>query len=165
MIRRWLLLPVIGLLCLTPACKQQETPDTRAADERAIRDLEETEWPRAVADKDVARYIFPYSDDALVLNPNQPIITGKEALGVYATKILATPGLSLTMQTVRVEVARSGDLAYSHGTYATSMDSAKGKPVTDKGKYVVVYRKEPDGKWKAVADIYNSDLPAAPPAK
>ncbi|MCX6635202.1 MAG: DUF4440 domain-containing protein, partial [Acidobacteria bacterium] len=63
-------------------------------------------------------------------------------------------------------VARSGDVAYSHGTYAMTMNDAKGKPVNDKGKFVTVYRKQPDGKWKVVADIINSDLPApAPPKK
>jgi len=35
----------------------------------------------------------------------------------------------------------------------------------DKGKYVTVYRKQPDGKWKVVADIFNSDLPAPAPPK
>jgi ketosteroid isomerase-like protein len=46
------------------------------------------------------------------------------------------------------------------------MNDPKGKPVNDKGKYVTVYGKQPDGKWKVVVDIFNSDLPApAPPKK
>jgi uncharacterized protein (TIGR02246 family) len=164
MIRRWSLLPVIGLLCLTSACKQPEAPDTRAADERAIRDLE-TEWPKAIAAKDVERFVSFYADDATVFDPNVPAVTGKEAIRADATKFLATPGISMSEQTVKVEVARSGDLAYSHGTFTMSMEGPKKKPITVKGKYVTVYKKQPDGKWKAVADIWNSDLPAAPPAK
>ena len=38
--------------------------------------------------------------------------------------------------------------------------SPGGEPLTDTGKYVVVWRKI-DGKWKAAADIFNSDLPAS----
>jgi hypothetical protein len=38
MLRRRSLAPILGLLCLTPACKQQEVPDTRAVDKRALRD-------------------------------------------------------------------------------------------------------------------------------
>jgi len=147
---------------LTPACKQQETPDTRAADERTIRDIE-TEWNKAVAAKDVEQSISCYSDEASLLYQNQPIVTGKEAIRAYFTKFLATPGLSATIQTVGAEVARSGDLAYVHGTYAMSRNDTKGKPVTGKGKYVAVYRKGSDGKWKCVADISNSDLPSVPP--
>ena len=33
----------------------------------------------------------------------------------------------------------------------------------DHGKYVEVWNKQADGKWKAVADIFNSDLPVATP--
>ena len=36
----------------------------------------------------------------------------------------------------------------------------QGNPVTDRGKYVVVWKKQPDGSWKAISDIFNSDLPA-----
>jgi ketosteroid isomerase-like protein len=39
------------------------------------------------------------------------------------------------------------------------MNDAGGKPVTDKGKYVVIYKRQPDGKWKIVLDTGNSDLP------
>jgi ketosteroid isomerase-like protein len=35
--------------------------------------------------------------------------------------------------------------------------------VTDQGKLVEVWKKQADGKWKTVADIFNSDLPASPP--
>ena len=162
MIRRWSMPFVIGLLCLAPACKQQEAPDTRAADERAIRDIE-TDWNKAVAAKDVERSISCYSDDASVFLSNQPIMTGKAAIRAYYTKFLSTPGFALSIQTVKVEVARNGDLAYVHGTYVMSTDGSKGQPITDKGKYVGVYRKGPDGIWKVVADISNSDLPAVPP--
>jgi ketosteroid isomerase-like protein len=64
-----------------------------------------------------------------------------------------------------VEVARSSDLAYATGTYESSMKDSRGKLVTDHGKYVEVWKKQADGKWKTVADIFNSDLPPAPPEK
>jgi len=162
MIRRWSMLFVIGLLCLAPACKQQASPDMRAADERAIRDIEEG-WNKTIAAKDVEQTVSIYSDDASMFQANQPIVTGKEAIRAGWTKFLALPGLALSTQTVKVEVARSGDLAYSHGTYAWSAEGPKGQPVAHKGKYLAVYRKGPDGKWKCVAHSPSSDLPAAPP--
>jgi len=46
----------------------------------------------------------------------------------------------------------------------TTKDSRGGPPVTDRGKLVEVWKKQADGKWKTVADIFNSDLPLpAPP--
>jgi ketosteroid isomerase-like protein len=34
--------------------------------------------------------------------------------------------------------------------------------VSEKGKMVEVWRKQADGKWKCVSDIFNSDMPVAP---
>jgi ketosteroid isomerase-like protein len=51
------------------------------------------------------------------------------------------------------------------GTYQQTLNDAKGKPVTDRGKYLTVWKKQPDGKWKAVADMGISDLPAPGAAK
>jgi ketosteroid isomerase-like protein len=78
---------------------------------------------------------------------------------------MATPGYALSWQVNKVEASHGGDLAYSMGTYEGTMNDAKGKPVTDRGKYVTVWEKQPDGKWNVVADIYNSDLPAPEAAK
>jgi ketosteroid isomerase-like protein len=61
-----------------------------------------------------------------------------------------------------VEVAKSGDLAYSTGTYTDAWKDPQGKLITDKGKIMEVWKKQTDGRWKVVADTYNSDLPAQP---
>jgi ketosteroid isomerase-like protein len=57
----------------------------------------------------------------------------------------------------RIEVARSGDLAVEFGTFAMTMNDKKGKPVTENEKYVVTWKKQADGKWKVIADIWNTD--------
>ena len=49
---------------------------------------------------------------------------------------------------------------------ATVLMPNKPKSVTtDKGKYLTVFRKQPDNSWKAVADMINSDQAIAQPAK
>ena len=49
-------------------------------------------------------------------------------------------------------------MAYLQGTY-TMTDPMTKKPMTDKGKYLTVFTKQPDGSWKAIADAFNSDPP------
>jgi len=157
-------LVVIGL---TLACQQPpppSPPDTRAVDERAIREADAAA-SRAFAAKDVEASVGFYADDALWLAPNAPMQTGKEAIRKSTSEMMATPGLALSWQASKVEASRGGDLAYSIGTYQGTMNDAKGKPVTDRGKYVLVWKKQPDGRWKIVADIGNSDLPAPEPGK
>jgi uncharacterized protein (TIGR02246 family) len=133
-------------------------------DERAIREVE-AEAAKAAAAKDLERYVSAYADDAVLLFPNAPLVTGKEAIRKMTEALFRTPGFSLSFQTAKVEVSRAGDLAYTYGTNMVTLNDPKGQLVSDKGKYVAVYRKQPDGQWKCVADIGNSDLPAPVPVK
>ena len=71
--------------------------------------------------------------------------------------MLALPGPGLTFQTIAVDVARSGDLAYETGTYDFAISDNKNKVNDEKGKYVVVWKKQDDGSWKAAVDIDNPD--------
>jgi uncharacterized protein (TIGR02246 family) len=165
MTRFSVLMCCFALLGLTSGCAKQTIPDTREADERAVRECE-IEASKAIAAKDLEGFLSFFADDASGFYPNMPIITGKDALRQAWKTVLAMPGFSFSFELVKVEASRSGDLAWGHGTCTRTMNDATGKTVTDKGKYVIVYKKQTDGKWKVVADIGNFDLPeAATPAK
>jgi ketosteroid isomerase-like protein len=154
----------IALLLLATACTQQAPPDTRAADEAAIRDAD-AQWAKTAAAGDLDGTVAYYADDASVLAPNAPIASDKQAIRAAWASLLG-PGTSISWQAGKVEVARSGDLAYIQGPYQLTMKDPQGNPVNDKGKFVEVWKKQADGKWKVVADIFNSDLPvASPPAE
>ncbi len=77
----------------------------------------------------------------------------------------ADPAMSLKFQATKTDVAKSGDLAYTQGTYTLTLTDPKTKKIiTDHGSYVTTYRKQADGTWKAVADIATSEVPPPPPA-
>jgi ketosteroid isomerase-like protein len=150
----------LALLLIASACTPPPPPDTRASDEAAVRDAD-VQWSKTAGAHDLEGTIAFYSDDAIVLPPNEPAATGKQAIRAVWAPMVA-PDASISWEAGKVEVARSSDLAYTTGTYQLTMKDEKGNPVTDKGKFLEVWKKQPDGKWKTVADIFNSDLPAAP---
>ena len=152
-------------LALIFGCAPQQPPappDTRAADEAAIRKAD-MDWSNAAQSKQVDSWVAFYTDDAIVLPANDKIATDKDAIRKTIGDPLAAPGFSVKWQTAKVEVARSGDIGYSQGTYELTMNDPKGKPVSDRGKYVEIWKKQADGTWKCAVDTFNSDLPAAPP--
>jgi ketosteroid isomerase-like protein len=132
--------------------------DTTAI-EQALRDLD-GQWSAAAGTKDIDKIISFYSDDAIVMPPNTSAATTKEAIRRVWQDLLASPALVISWKTTKVEVAKSGDLACLSGTYELTMNDASGKPINDRGKYVEVWEKQSDGKWKCGTDIWNSDLPA-----
>jgi uncharacterized protein (TIGR02246 family) len=154
----WVSLVVI---LLAAGCGENKPPDTRAADEKAIRDLD-AQWSKAAAARDVDGTVSYYSDDASLLAPNAPIASDRQSIHASWASLLG-PDTSLSWQANKVEVARSSDLAYLVGTYQLTTKDAQGKPVSDNGKFVEVWKKQADNKWKVVADIFNSDLPVVQP--
>ncbi len=131
------------------------------ADEAAIRETT-NEWMNAANAKDVERLVDLYAADASLFPPNAPLVTGKGAIGTVWSEFIESPGFATSLQTTKVEISRAGDLAYMVGTFEDTMNDPEGNPVTDRGKWVVTLKKQPDGAWKIVADIWNSDLPATP---
>lgn len=159
-VHKWLrsCVSVCGLIALA-ACNsappQSATPaappDTRAADESAIRALD-VEWVKAAASKDAAQWASYYADDARLYLPGGPLTEGKPAITHALAAFVAMPGSSLTFSPTKIVVARAGDFAYEEGDFVETAKDKHGKPDVEKGKYVVVWQKQADGKWKAVID-------------
>ena len=156
------LLVLLVLLSLSAACQTEPVTDTRAADETTLRNLD-AEWSKAAGAKDIDKTVSYYSDDALVMPANSPVLQGKAAARAMWQAMFNMPGYGGGWNATKVDVARSGDLAYVTGTYEINETDASGKPKTDKGKYLEVWKKQADGSWKCVADMFNTDLPAAAP--
>ena len=127
-------------------------------DEQAIRKLDK-DWSAAARSKDVDKTVSFYADEASALPFNAPIANGKDQIRQVWAHLTSLPGFALSFGPTKIEVAKSGDLACLSGTYEFAMNDASGKPVNDHGKYVEVWEKQADGKWKCGTDIWNSDLP------
>jgi ketosteroid isomerase-like protein len=48
-------------------------------------------------------------------------------------------------------------MAYDVGTFELKLNDAQSAAMTIPGKYVVVWKKQKGGSWKAEADIFNTD--------
>jgi ketosteroid isomerase-like protein len=122
-------------------------------DEKAVRDAD-AEWSKVAGAKNLDKTVGFYADDAIVLPPNQAMVTTKEAIRDL-WKGFIDSFQTISWNTTRVEVAKSGDMAVTTGTYELTMkDGTK-----DHGKYCEVWEKK-GGAWKVATDMFSSDLPA-----
>ena len=98
-----------------------------------------------------------YTADAVFMPPNMAEVKGADNIGNW---MASYPSISNTKFTI-VDLDGSGDVAYAHGTYEMDV-KPPGATVSmhDKGKYLEIWKKQPDGTWKVVSDIFNSDLAA-----
>jgi uncharacterized protein (TIGR02246 family) len=156
--KRLIALCAVAVMVLSvSACNQ--SPDTHDADVASIK-ANETQWVQDYAAKDSDKVASHYADDAVLMIPGMPALSGKDAIHSAMKTMLSDPALSLKFQAAQINVAKSGDLAYSQGSYTMAMTNPQTKQVVnDHGSYVTTYRKQADGRWKAVADISASEMP------
>jgi uncharacterized protein (TIGR02246 family) len=159
--KRFATLCAATAIALTMTACNQAT-GSHDTDIKALND-NETQWNQDFASKDVDKIVAHYADDAILMNPGMPSSSGKDAIRNNLKQMVSDPALSLKFRATKVEVAKSGDVAYTQGSYTLTMTDPQTKQViNDHGSYVTTYRKQPDGAWKAVADIATSEVP--PPA-
>lgn len=126
------------------------------SDEKTIRNLDKA-WSQAAESKDAAKCASYYSDSASAMPFNGPIATGRVKIQELWTGLMAKPGFSLHFAPTKIEVAKARDIAYDAGTFELKLNDEKGAPMTIPGKYVVVWKKQKGGDWKAEYDIFNTD--------
>jgi uncharacterized protein (TIGR02246 family) len=147
---------------MTAGCNQ--SANTHDADVQAIKNLE-TRWNQDFAAKDADKLVGYYADDAVLMVPGMDAAEGKDAIQKAITQMVADPALSLKFQASHVDAAKSGDFAYTQGSYTLAMTNPNTKKVVnDHGSYVTVFHKQADGSWKAVSDIATSAVPPPAPA-
>lgn len=166
--RSAVLLPIVlATMTLSSACwrfraerrlaeREHLMQERIAAAQEAIR-ATSADWSKAAQAKDLEKSLSYYAPNAILFVPNAPVIQGVENIRKAWQPMLATPGLQMSFTATSVEVSRSADLGWEYGTYQTSTTDNKGKTTTATGKYMVLWQKQTDGSWKAVADVSAAD--------
>ncbi len=126
------------------------------ANAKALAKLDD-DWSKMAATKDAERVASFYAEDAMTYPPNEPMTVGRAAAKKVWAAYFADPSFSISWKTLHASVSKGGDLGYTTGTYEDSYKGADGKLVTEKGKYVCIWKKQKDGSWKAIHDTWNSD--------
>jgi uncharacterized protein (TIGR02246 family) len=99
---------------------------------------------------DFAAIAALYTDDAKVLPPDAPIVTGRKGIEEFWRAAAAALGLTgVRLRTLDLEVI--GDAAVEVGEADLTLSSGQAKV-----KYVVVWRRDADGKWCLHVDIWNN---------
>ncbi len=147
--------------CSPPAESASSDEPTRAEDESAIRALRQA-FNEAQRAGDVDHLATFYTDDAVVLGPDEPSTSGLDAIRAASAEFFESSEWNSSEPIEDLEV--QGDLAFTRTTWSsTQTDKSTGTSVDVSGKAVHIYRRQPDGTWKIAVDIYNFDAPAETP--
>lgn len=146
------LLALLGFVFTAPAATAAEM-DAGAKELAKI----DGDWSDSAVRRDLDVMASYYAQDAVVYPQEDLVISGFAAVKKYWASGFNDPTFTISWKTVSAQVSKSGDLGYTTGTYGQSYKTADGKLVKEKGKYVTVWARDREGKWKVTQDIWNSD--------
>jgi ketosteroid isomerase-like protein len=116
------------------------------------------EWSKLAAAGDTSEKMFSHwADDAVVMSPGQPPHDGKAAIKEMVMSATKIPGFNISWEPLSVFVSESGDLAYMIEQNQITVNDSLGNPITEKNKAVTIWKKQADGTWKNVVDMWNSN--------
>lgn len=98
-----------------------------------------------------------YTEDAILMPPNNEMIRGRHGTEGFWGAAIKMGVRDAVLKPV--ELNQVGNEVHEIGNYALKIQPEGQKPFEDKGKYVVIWKQEPEGTWKLHRGIWNSSLP------
>jgi ketosteroid isomerase-like protein len=115
-------------------------------------------WVQDLRTKQLEPILKFYAHDAVFLPPTGERITGSVALRILFQTTMATFDSDLALHSQNLEV--SGDLAYDSGDFDENLTVvATGARITSKGSYIIVFRRQPNGHWLIVQQVWTGTPP------
>ena len=146
----------LALLFALAACAPEPASETAAMpdfDPATVR-AQVSEFVTAWNDSDLNKVNSSIADDAVLIQPDGPILTGREAI---LASISENYDGNLLKQSATVdEVTAVGDMAYARGTWKLDPTAEAGSDVPSaSGYWSVIYKRGPDGGWQTWRWMWN----------
>jgi uncharacterized protein (TIGR02246 family) len=126
----------------------------RQAEAQTLMELSR-EWSKVLANGDLDSTLDYWSDDAIVMPPKMPAIKGKQAITEMIQAGADRPGYKISWEPVSAFISESGDMAYMIERNVEEQLDSDGNKVVTHNKTVTIWRKDSQGQWKNVVDIWN----------
>ena len=148
------------------ACQKSGSGAGARVDPGAVKQAlaaEEANWNQAFHSKNLDGLVAAYASDAVFVLPGLPAQVGTSAIRKAYAEALKDPNFDVSFAADTVEVAKSGELAFTQGHFTMKGSDPKTMQATTTaaGSYLTIYRKQADGSWKAIQDWAAADPPSA----
>ncbi|MBD3399247.1 MAG: DUF4440 domain-containing protein [Candidatus Coatesbacteria bacterium] len=149
------------LVLMAAVCAATPVAAAADADEEAL--LERINEANALIDQaalddDYETLASFYTEDVVVLPNNEPLIVGRDAF-IENEKAAREAGFAVvSIESTIARVFSAGPLIHEIGTYEVTLQvPGPPYPITDTGKYLVIWEIQPDDTLKIKLEMWNND--------
>jgi uncharacterized protein (TIGR02246 family) len=117
-----------------------------------------SQWADDLRNKRLEEITALYAPDAAFLSGDVGRVTGRPAIHDLCKKVMAAVNSNIVLHSVRTE--HSGDLAFDSGDYEETITKASdGTSQNAQGSYLMVLKRQSDGKWLIVEQMWTDSTP------
>ncbi len=164
--RTWRILTALGAtaaLAFSSGAPASRTP-TRAGDVAEVRRAIEAgnaTWEKAFRTLDAAAIAATFDVEGINVGVDGTCTKGRPAIEEAMRAYLELSGPATSTRVVIGDVVLDGDLAYEWGHSEFHFAGKPGGPKARVGRYLAVWKRQPDGGWKLLRNIGLPDRPSA----
>jgi len=141
------------IVFILPCMAQKEN---QLKEEKKLMELSR-EWARTAQNGTTEQIVSYWTEDAVLMTPDQGKIEGRDQLAGMIEASLDIPGFEVGWEPKEARVAQSGDLGYVIAHKYVKVPDESGNLITFYFVEVGIWEKQANGAWKNTIDIYNPD--------
>ena len=132
--------------------RDSATPSAALTEARKAIDNGNAQWVEAWDKADASLIAGLFAEDGVLLGRNGKFFKGPQQILERQKVVMAGAGKGVKATVTTVDLWLDGDTAYEAGKYSYKFQE-KGKPVSEEGRYVTIWKRQGDGSWKIVMDM------------
>lgn len=148
--QKLLLLTVTGIFIM--GCQQQPKVDLAAEADKLMETSRQ--WAQSKSNEE---YLSYWHENAKLLAPGMPTLNGHEDISKMLESTKDVPGFAVDWEPQEAVISDNGDMGYLIERTSFTANDSLGNPVTEYFKTVTIWKKQEDGSWLNVVDMYNAD--------
>lgn len=137
-----------------PNTLSTSAPTAVSADVQFLFDLEAKFQQATIAGGGSAFASF-FADDAVTISNKQDVKRGR--VNIVSTAKWSPADYQLTWTPQGGQMGPAGDMGFTWGHYVGRSKDKDGKPVTESGRYMTIWKRQADGTWKVAMDASNEE--------
>ena len=153
------LLTIVALIISSAAARAEQeskgaspTPSAALTEARRAIDKGNAQWIEAWDKADASLLARLFAEDGILLGRNGKIFKGPQQIFERQKPVMEGAGKGVKVTVTTVDLWLDGETAYETGKYSYKYQE-KGKPVTEEGRYVTIWKRQSDGSWKIIVDM------------
>ena len=157
--KNFLLLALTFIISMLLSCRQQSNDSKESVKSATVEELGQMnrDFAKALTEKNAVAAANLYDENASILPPNEPIVTGRTNIQTYWQGAIDAGIIDATVKTI--DAKSNGDLGYEIGMYTLRFLGAQNDTIAEEGKYTEILKQNSEGKWISIYGIWSSNEP------